>query len=238
MQAGGGAALAGRCTPEGHIPYAPFAEALGGLAAAVGPAALADAVGVQAGELARSSRRCPTRRAGGPDGARHRLLAAVDAALVAVARTDGLVLVLDDLHWADEPTLGMLAHLAGSPERARLLIVATLRTTETRAAPALAALLASVRRDPAVLDLRLDGLTPEAAALLADAAGAAGTARRSPPAPAATRCSSRSSPVRGSSPMASRPGCASSSPSASAGSAIPPPPCSPPRPSQGPSSSS
>ena len=83
------------------------------------------------------------------------------------------MLVLDDLHWADEPTLGMLAHLAGSPERARLLIVATLRTTETRAAPALAP-LASVRRDPAVLDLRLDGLAPKAAALLADAAGAAG----------------------------------------------------------------
>jgi DNA-binding SARP family transcriptional activator/RecA/RadA recombinase len=175
VQADGGAALAGRCTPEGHIPYAPFAEALGGLAAAVGPAALADAVGVQAGELARVVPSLPDAPApGDPDGARHRLLAAVDAALVAVGRTDGLLLVLDDLHWADAPTLGMLAHLAGSPERARLLIVATLRTTETRAAPALAALLASVRRDPTVLDLRLDGLAPEAAALLADAAGAAG----------------------------------------------------------------
>ena len=175
VQAGGGAALAGRCTPEGHIPYAPFAEALGGLAAAVGPAALADAVGAQSGELARlvpSLSGAPP--PGDPDGARHRLLAAVDAALVAVARTGGLVLVLDDLHWADEPTLGMLAHVAGAPERARLLVVATLRTTESRAAPALASLLASLRRDPAVLDLRLDGLSPEAAALLADAAGAGG----------------------------------------------------------------
>jgi DNA-binding SARP family transcriptional activator/tetratricopeptide (TPR) repeat protein len=175
VQAGGGAALAGRCTPEGHIPYAPFAEALGGLAAAAGPVALADAVGVQSGELARLVPSLPgAPQPGDPDGARHRLLAAVDAALVAVARAGGLVLVLDDLHWADEPTLGMLAHLAGSPERARLLVVATLRTTESRAAPALASLLAILRRDPTVLDLRLDGLSPEAAARLADAAGAEG----------------------------------------------------------------
>ena len=234
VQAGGGAALAGRCTPEGHIPYAPFAEALGGLVATVGPAALADAVGVQAGELARLVPSLPDAPApGDPDGARHRLLAAVDAALIAVARTDGLVLVVDDLHWADEPTIGMLADLAGSPEHGRLLIVATLRTTETRAAPALAALLASVRRDPAVLDLRLDGLRPTTPHCWRTPPGPRGMARRSPPAPAGTRCSSRSSPVRGPSPTASPPACASSSPSASAGSAIPPPRCSPRRPSQG-----
>ncbi len=176
VQSDGGAALAGRCTMEGHVPYAPFAEALGALAVSAGPTALADAIGVQAAELTRlvpSLRdRLPVPPSGDPDGARHRLFAAVDAALAAVARPSGLLLVLDDLHWADPGTLGMLDHVAGAPDATAVLVVATLRGTETRGAPELASLLARLRRDPDVVVLVLDALTPAAATRLADAAGA------------------------------------------------------------------
>jgi hypothetical protein len=175
--AAGGAALAGRCTRDAMIPYAPFAEALGALASAAGPGALTDALGAQAGELPRLvpglRGRVPAAPDGDPDGARHRLFAAVDAALLAAARPAGLVLVVDDLHWADEPTLGLLAHLATAADDAPVLLVATLRPTETRAAPALGALLTRLRRDPDAVDVRLAGLAPRAAAQLAGTAGAA-----------------------------------------------------------------
>jgi DNA-binding SARP family transcriptional activator len=167
----GGGALAGRCTREGLVPYAPFAETLTSLAAATGPTALAAAIGAQADELGRIVPALSAPVPGDPDAARHRLFAAVDAALAAAAQPDGLLLVIDDLHWADTPTLGLLAHLAGSAEPASLLVVATLRDTESRAAPDLASLLSALRRDPTVADVRLDGLAPDAAARLADSAG-------------------------------------------------------------------
>jgi DNA-binding SARP family transcriptional activator len=180
VHADGGSALAGRCAQEGGVPYGPFAEALAGLAAGAGAAALTDALGAQAGELARLvpnlRDRLPPLPAEDPEGARHRLLSAIDTALSAAATPDGLLLVVDDLHWADEPTLRVLAHLATATEPAPLLLVATLRATETRAAPALASLLTRLRRDPDVLDLRLERLAPDASEALAGAAGAGGHA--------------------------------------------------------------
>jgi DNA-binding winged helix-turn-helix (wHTH) protein/predicted ATPase len=42
----------------------------------------------------------------------------------------GLVLLIEDLHWADESTLGLIAYLAQRPQRARLLLLGTSRPTE------------------------------------------------------------------------------------------------------------
>jgi DNA-binding SARP family transcriptional activator len=171
VQAGGGAALAGRCTQEGHLPYAPFAEALGALAAD-GGAALASAIGAQAADLGRLVPTLPAPPHGEREGDRHRLFAAADAALVAAAGPAGLLLVIDDLHWADAPTLGLLTHVVSDPGPAPLLVVALLRPAESRAAPALGAALGALRRHPDVVDLRLEGLEPPAAARLAALAGA------------------------------------------------------------------
>ena len=43
-----------------------------------------------------------------------------------------LLLALDDLHWADEPTLRLLAHLARRPQPAPVLLLGAYRQTELR----------------------------------------------------------------------------------------------------------
>jgi DNA-binding CsgD family transcriptional regulator len=103
---------------------------------------------------------------------RFRLFAAVTELLVAAAEPDGLLLVLDDLQWADPGSVHLLAHLTRELARSRLLVVGTFRDTETTGRPALRAALASLSGEPAVTRLALAGLTePEVAVQLAEVAG-------------------------------------------------------------------
>ncbi|MFI0482043.1 BTAD domain-containing putative transcriptional regulator [Actinomadura sp. 9N215] len=95
---------------------------------------------------------------------RFRLHLAVGDYLTGLADTAPLLLVLDDLHWADEETLALLVRLAGRLKERPVLLVATFRNTEVpeRLESALAAL---ARHEPVRIDLR--GLSePEVAALV------------------------------------------------------------------------
>jgi serine/threonine protein kinase/tetratricopeptide (TPR) repeat protein len=67
-----------------------------------------------------------------PDAARLRLFEALAATLAAAADANALVLLLDDLQWADELTLGFLDYLVGGRRIAasRLLLVGLFRTDE------------------------------------------------------------------------------------------------------------
>ncbi|KIF66703.1 SARP family transcriptional regulator, partial [Streptomyces sp. AcH 505] len=56
------------------------------------------------------------------------------AYLATVAARAPVLLVFDDLHWADEETLALLTALATDPDTGPVLIVGTYRTTETSAA--------------------------------------------------------------------------------------------------------
>src|SRR4051794_6299340 len=56
---------------------------------------------------------------------RFRLFADLTDALVAAAEPDGLVLVLEDVHWADRSTLLLLRQLGGELAASRLLVVAS-----------------------------------------------------------------------------------------------------------------
>ncbi|SOD99080.1 ATP-binding protein [Blastococcus haudaquaticus] len=62
-----------------------------------------------------------------PEAARFALVATATEALLDAAEPDGLVVVLEDLHWADETSLRLLRHLAGDLQRSRLLVVGTYR---------------------------------------------------------------------------------------------------------------
>ncbi|WP_324273340.1 AAA family ATPase [Blastococcus brunescens] len=62
-----------------------------------------------------------------PEAARFTLIATATEALVDAAEPGGLVVVLEDLHWADETSLRLLRHLAGELQRSRLLVVGTYR---------------------------------------------------------------------------------------------------------------
>ena len=85
---------------------------------------------------------------------RFRVFDDVSQAVLAAADRSGLVVILDDVHWGDEPSLLVLRHLADQIVGARLLVVATFRDLEP--ASVLPRVLPDLLRSPAVerLDLR------------------------------------------------------------------------------------
>jgi hypothetical protein len=97
-------------------------------------------------------------------------------ALRARAAERPLVLVLDDLHAADAPSLLLSRLVAREAARAPLLLVGAYRDAELELKPGIAPLLAALARDAQVLALRR--LAPEAvSAWLADALPGAGPER-------------------------------------------------------------
>jgi DNA-binding CsgD family transcriptional regulator/tetratricopeptide (TPR) repeat protein len=171
--------LYGACDAVVQTPYGPFVEALERLVRELELEELRDALGGGAAELTRLLPDLPGRVgelsepvAADPDTERLRLHTAVAELLTGAGRARPLLLVLEDLHWADSSTLLLLRHLARSAWDARLLIVASFRDTEAELPPGLAETLADLRRSEAVVRLRLGGLSAgEVSEFVARAAG-------------------------------------------------------------------
>ena len=159
--------LAGRSDEEALVPYQPFAEALTWYARVCPePELRATLNGIDDGaELGRIvvelTRRIPDLRTSlkSGEGERYRLFDVIDALFAAASSVHPIVLVLDDLHWADQPTLLLLKHLMRSTRTAALCIVGTYRDSELRRTHPLAEILADLRRDESVTRLSLHGLT-------------------------------------------------------------------------------
>jgi DNA-binding CsgD family transcriptional regulator/tetratricopeptide (TPR) repeat protein len=165
---GGALVLYGACDAVVQRPYGPFAEALDQLVRSTDAATLRADLGPGAGELtrllpdlARRAGDLPPPLAADADTERHRLHVAVAELLAAAGRRTPLVLVVEDGHWADAPTLLLLRHLARGAAEARALVVTTFRDTEAEVPQPLAATLADLRRSEGVVRLRLAGLTAE-----------------------------------------------------------------------------
>jgi hypothetical protein len=108
------------------------------------------------------------------EAARFRAYDAVARFLGRVAARRPLLLVLDDLHWADLPSLRLLGFVAGGLARVPALVVATYRDGEVRAGHPLTETLARLARESAVQRILLGGLSEaQVASLLAGATGAA-----------------------------------------------------------------
>ncbi len=88
------------------------------------------------------------------------------SALVEAARSGDGRLVVDDLHWADEPSLRWLGYLARRLEGLPLLIVTATRPPEQARAPAL---VTEIVADPLATVIRPAPLGQESAATLAQA---------------------------------------------------------------------
>jgi DNA-binding CsgD family transcriptional regulator len=86
---------------------------------------------------------------------RFRVVDDVTEAVRGAAGERGLLVILDDIHWGDEPSLLVLRHLADQIAGARLLILATFRDVEP--ASALPRLLPDLLRSAAVERLHLRG---------------------------------------------------------------------------------
>ncbi|MFA1539254.1 BTAD domain-containing putative transcriptional regulator [Actinomadura monticuli] len=138
----------GRAPETGGAPAAwPWAELLRELAAAAPPDA---ALAARLGPLLDDSVTGP----GDADVStgRFRLHLAVGDYLAGLAAAAPLLLVLDDLHWADEETLALLVRLAGRLRDRPVLLLATFRQTEVPDGLA-AALAALARHEPARIEL-------------------------------------------------------------------------------------
>ena len=81
------------------------------------------------------------------------------------------VLVLEDLHWADEATLDVTRLVARRADEAPALLVASYRDEELGPTHPLRVVLGELPRDETVERLDLRGLSPEAVATLAAAKG-------------------------------------------------------------------
>ncbi|WP_448627935.1 ATP-binding protein [Geodermatophilus sp. URMC 64] len=95
------------------------------------------------------------------DVARFALVATTTEALLDAAEPDGLVVVLEDLHWADETSLRLLRHLAGELHGSRLLVVGTYRDPAGPAGDRLDGALPDLLRWPATRALPLAPLTED-----------------------------------------------------------------------------
>jgi DNA-binding CsgD family transcriptional regulator/tetratricopeptide (TPR) repeat protein len=158
--------LYGACDAVVHAPYGPFAEALDCLARVIDADELRDVLGRRGGELTRLLPDLPALVGdlprplkADPDVERHRLHTVVAELLDGVSRRRPLLLVIEDGHWADAPTLLLLRHLALIAPTERLLMLATFRDTEADVPETLAQTLADLRRSDHVLRLRLGGLS-------------------------------------------------------------------------------
>jgi predicted ATPase/DNA-binding winged helix-turn-helix (wHTH) protein len=89
------------------------------------------------------------------------LLEAITRALREVARREPLVIVLDDLHWADSASLAFFGYLVDEIGGARLLVVATLRDAELQPGHPHLTLLERLERSPSFKRIALGGLAIE-----------------------------------------------------------------------------
>jgi AAA ATPase domain len=174
----GAVVLYGRSDEGMAVPYQAFSEALGHLVSSA-PDELIQPAGPALGKLA-SLVPAARERAGGADapdeghgGERYVLFGAVGALLSAVSERQPVVLVLDDLHWADVPTVLLMHHLLAVPSRPKLLVIATCRPVEISDGTELSASLAHLRRDERVTEIELGGLAEgEVLDLVQELAGA------------------------------------------------------------------
>ena len=163
--------LFGHCDEHAVVPFQPFVEALNHVVT-FDPYALS--AGELSGDLAVLFPQIASRIAAvSPPGLdletqRYRMFEAVDQALGYLAGARPVVVIVDDLHWADHSTLLLLRHLTRSVPSRRLCIVAAFRDT----APGGSELhdeVAAMRRRSQPIEFALTGLTAADIELLLEA---------------------------------------------------------------------
>ncbi|HZC42328.1 MAG TPA: AAA family ATPase, partial [Streptosporangiaceae bacterium] len=142
------------------LPYAPFAAALRQLVRERGATEVAALLpGPGAGELAALLPDFGVPPETEPETARARLFELVLALLEALAGQQPVILLLEDLHWADRPTCDLLSFLARNLRDAPVLMVVTFRSGSLPADHPLRRVLAGLERLPGASRLELPRLS-------------------------------------------------------------------------------
>jgi class 3 adenylate cyclase len=174
----GATVLYGRCDEDLGVPYQPWAQALRHLVAELPRAILDEHVERYGGDLARlipalddRLAELPAPRQSDPETERYLLYAAAAGILEQAAGQRPLVLILDDLHWADSPTLSLLRHVVSTAGGRHLLVLGLYRDSDLSRDHPLTALLADLHREHGVERLKLTGLQSEDVLALMQASG-------------------------------------------------------------------
>ena len=165
----GGSTLVGHCFEETalSVPYLAFVEAMRAHVATrddeglnsdlAGGAAEVARIVPQVADRAQVDLRAPI----DAQEDRWRLQQAVATFLRNAASSRPIVLILEDLHWANPGTLDLLLHVARNLESGRLLLLGTYRDTEVSPGHPLNSTLAELRRQRNFLRITLRGLAVE-----------------------------------------------------------------------------
>jgi DNA-binding SARP family transcriptional activator len=159
--------LVGRCWEAGGAPaYWPWIQSLRAYIHDADSDALQAQLGMGAADLAQLLPelrelfpKLPRTVAPESEGARVRLFDAVTAFLKRAASSRPLVLIIDDLHAADEPSLLLLRYLSRELPDSCLLVIAAFRDVDPTVREPLAPTLAELAREPATHQISLAGLS-------------------------------------------------------------------------------
>lgn len=160
----GAVVLHGSADEDLLVPYQPFVEALRHYLAVAAPDELGRRVQPRADELEPITpglqRQVGEQRPDRPraETRRYRLFEAVASLLAELSADAPVLLVLDDIHWADDSSVALLRHALESRPEMRLLVVATQRQTETAPGGPLAQALHRLTRQELLTRVPLAGL--------------------------------------------------------------------------------
>jgi hypothetical protein len=160
----GALVLAGRCDEALGLSYQPFVEALELLVEHAPRELLTEHIRQYGDSVARLvpalGRRViePTPRAAHAGEAERYVLFAAVEGLLSAPGASPLVLVLEDLQWADAQTLLLVRRLITSPRPSPMIVISTCRLGQLAKAHPVRELLADLHREPGVTRVDLEGL--------------------------------------------------------------------------------
>ncbi|HUE26652.1 MAG TPA: BTAD domain-containing putative transcriptional regulator [Solirubrobacteraceae bacterium] len=163
----GALVLWGRCDEEPVAPFQPFAEALGRYFHAESADRISRMPNWQLAELSRLVLRLREYATpldgdpGDPETNRYRFFEAVTATLSELSGNGKLLLVVDDLHFADQPTLLLLRHVLRNIDRAKAGIVGMYIDAEVPSGHSARQSVAGLRSDRSVETVHLEGLSED-----------------------------------------------------------------------------
>jgi predicted ATPase len=164
----GATVLYGRCDEDLSVPYQPWAQALGHLVREAPRRVLDAHVERHGGALSRLVSTIgdrlpdlPASRQSDPETERYLLYAAAAGLLETAGEEEPLLLILDDLQWADSPTLSLLRHVVTESASMAVMVVGSYRDSDLARDHPLTALLADLHRDQGGQRIKLGGLESE-----------------------------------------------------------------------------
>ena len=174
--------LYGRCDEEELYPFGPWVDMLRPHLARMPQPELAELVR-GAPELARLLPEIQERLpdlgglppVGEPETRRRQMFGAVVTVVRRLAAERPVLLIVDDMHWADRSSLLLARHLARDPALGAVLGVGTFRDSELHPGHPLPELLAELERGGVLPRLRLDGMAEREVAQLIGGDAAPGT---------------------------------------------------------------